>query len=243
MNRIRTLALFLALAMGAPALHAADKVTHLPVKFAKGASGATLSGGFAGYDSVEYSLAARAGQTLHVRVQGQGAQFNVFAPGDRPGSATAIGTGYAGADWTGTLPASGAYTIQVYQMRASARRGARVAYTIRFDVSGAATQRAAPAATKRAFDASGKVPCAAARGQPMGQCPFVVTRRPAGVTTVLVTHGDGHTRALYFQGGKAVGTDLPAGGAAFSAAMESDLFLIRADNERYEIPDVVVSGD
>ena len=102
----------------------------MPVHFAKGASSATLKGSFSGYDSVHYTVAARAGQTMTVATTGSAnASFNVFAPGDVPGQAAALGSnGPKG--WTGTLPASGTYTVQVYQMRASARRGAKVDYAI-----------------------------------------------------------------------------------------------------------------
>lgn len=109
----------------------ADKVTTVPVKFAKGASSATIKGDFAGYDSVQYTLAAKTGQTMTVKVAGStNANFNVFAPGATPGQAQALGQGGVGSDWSGALPATGTYTVQVYQMRASARRGEKVAYTI-----------------------------------------------------------------------------------------------------------------
>lgn len=121
---------FAALLAIAP-LAAADKVSTVPVHFAKGASSATLKGNFTGYDSVQYTLAAKAGQTLSVSITGSSnANFNVFAPGDKPGAATALGQGYVGGDWKGRLPATGTYTVQVYQMRASARRGTGVPYSL-----------------------------------------------------------------------------------------------------------------
>ncbi len=124
-----TLALFAATAF------AADKVTSVSVHFEKGTSSASMKGSFAGYDSVEYSLGAKAGQTLTVRIAGNSnANFNIFAPGDKPGAATAIGSGSVGADWSGPLPKSGNYTIQVFQMRASARRAEAVPYTISFAI-------------------------------------------------------------------------------------------------------------
>ncbi|VDZ73604.1 Uncharacterised protein [Atlantibacter hermannii] len=58
------------------------------------------------------------------------ANFNVFGPGATPGEAEALGTGYVGGDWTAKLPASGTYTIQVYQTRATARKGAKVPHTL-----------------------------------------------------------------------------------------------------------------
>jgi len=110
---------------------AADKVTVVPVQFAKGAHSATVKGSFKGYDSINYTLVAKAGQTMTVNISGSSnANFNVFAPGAIPGQAEAMGTGYVNEKWQSILPASGKYTIQVYQMRASARRGEAVPHTL-----------------------------------------------------------------------------------------------------------------
>lgn len=118
-------------AMLAMTAQAADKVTVVPVQFAKGAQSASVKGTFKGYDSINYTLVAKAGQTMSVTISGSSnANFNVYAPGAVPGQAEAMGTGYVGEKWQGSLPASGKYTIQVYQMRASARRGETVPHTL-----------------------------------------------------------------------------------------------------------------
>ncbi|QSX73503.1 g-type lysozyme inhibitor [Lysobacter arenosi] len=114
---------------------AQDKVSTVPVAFAKGSSSASLKGNLGGYDSVNYTLGAKGGQTMTVKISGSSnANFNVFAPGDRPGSSTALGSGSVGSNWSGKLPTSGTYTIQVYQMRASARRGEQVPFNIAFQI-------------------------------------------------------------------------------------------------------------
>ena len=134
MKPVHTLALSIAFAFATTSAVAADKVTTVPVKFAKGASSATMKGSFAGYDSVHYTLDARAGQTMTVTLAGSSnANFNVFAPGDAPGAATALGSN-SDRGWTGKLPKTGTYTVQVYQMRASARRGEKVPYTITLSI-------------------------------------------------------------------------------------------------------------
>lgn len=116
--------------LAAPAL-AADKVTTVPVQFAKGASSAQVKGAFAGYDSVNYTLTAKQGQQMTVKIAGSNnANFNVFGPGATPGAAAALGSGYVGGDWSAKLPESGKYTIQVYQTRATARKGAKVPHTL-----------------------------------------------------------------------------------------------------------------
>jgi hypothetical protein len=129
MNNSFRIAVFASLL--AMTVQAADKVTVVPVQFAKGAQSATVKGTFKGYDSINYTLVAKAGQTMTVNISGSSnANFNVFAPGAVPGQAEAMGTGYVNEKWLGTLPASGKYTIQVYQMRASARRGEAVPHTL-----------------------------------------------------------------------------------------------------------------
>ncbi|HCN45793.1 MAG TPA: g-type lysozyme inhibitor [Pseudomonas sp.] len=124
------LSLALAFSAGNPAL-AKDTVTTVPVQFAKGASSSVLKGQFSGYDSVRYTLGAKAGQSMTVRIKGsRNANFNVFAPG----ASTALGGGSVGSDWSAVLPDSGEYRVEVYQMRASARRGEKVEYSIEFGV-------------------------------------------------------------------------------------------------------------
>lgn len=117
--------------MMAASVQAADKVTTVPVHFAKGAHSAKVDGTFSGYDSINYTLGAKEGQTMTVAIAGSNnANFNVFAPGDKPGQATALGSGYVGSQWQGTLPKSGKYLIQVFQMRATARNGAKVPHSL-----------------------------------------------------------------------------------------------------------------
>ena len=117
--------------MMAASVQAADKVTTVPVHFAKGAHSAKVDGTFSGYDTINYTLVAKAGQTMQVTIAGSdNANFNVYAPGAIPGQAEAMGSGYVGEQWQATLPSSGKYLIQVYQMRASARRGEQVPHTL-----------------------------------------------------------------------------------------------------------------
>ncbi|HAU4962987.1 TPA: g-type lysozyme inhibitor, partial [Aeromonas hydrophila] len=106
-------AALLAITMAAGA-QAADKVTTVPVQFAKGAHSAQLKGSFTGYDTIHYTLVAKAGQTMTVKIGGSSnANFNVFAPGAQPGQAEALGSNDGNGQWQGALPASGKYLIQV----------------------------------------------------------------------------------------------------------------------------------
>jgi hypothetical protein len=131
MAPFRSILLTALLALTPALAGAADKVTTTPVQFAKGTSSATLRGTVAGYDTVRYTVVARAGQTMTVTLAGSAnANLNVYAPGVVPGQAEALGSTDETRRWTGTLPASGTYVVQVYQMRAQARRGEKAPHTL-----------------------------------------------------------------------------------------------------------------
>jgi len=118
------------------------------------------------------------------------------------------------------------------------------------DASGWATaeflEPASPSlrAGQGAFDATGAIPCAQHAGQPMRQCQFGVARGEGGSATVVVTHADGWQRALFFENGEFLSADASEAGGGFdaSASKEADLFMIRVDEERYEIPEAVIFG-
>ncbi len=103
------------------------------VQFARGASSATLHGKIHGYDTVDYVLSARAGQTLNVRLQptNTSAYFTVA----RQGADEALFIGStSGNQFTGRLPANGDYVVRVYLMRNAARRDEHANYTLSIGV-------------------------------------------------------------------------------------------------------------
>jgi hypothetical protein len=121
-------ALAAVLAAALPAV-AQDHSRTERIQFARGASSATLHGYIHGYDTVDYVLGARGGQTLTVRLQptNASAYFNVT----RQGAAEALFVGSTtGNQFTGRLPASGDYVVRVYLMRNAARRDEHANYTL-----------------------------------------------------------------------------------------------------------------
>jgi hypothetical protein len=113
------------------------------IRFDRGAEGAEVRGRIAGYDGASYLVGARAGQTLAVEMETSNASayFNVTAPGQT--EAMFIGS-TSGLAFTGVLPATGDYRIDVYLMRNAARRDEMASYTLRVAVP--AAQASAPAA-------------------------------------------------------------------------------------------------
>ena len=79
--------------------------------------------------------------------------------------------------------------------------------------------------------------------QPMASCPFGIKREANGSGIVIITKPDGHTRAIFFENGKSVGADVSeADPGDFKAEKRGELSIIHIGEERYEIPDAVISG-
>jgi len=248
LSLVRSLSLALALAVAGTSL-AADGIQSKPLQFAKGANSATVKGSIQGRQTIDYKLRAKAGQTMKVTLKSgnPGLAFNVLPPGSKD---VAIEGAIELQEWSGTLPADGEYAVRTYLDRAGARRGEKASYTLTVAIDGASGGAAAAGgdAIERAgagkFNATGKIPCAQAKGQPMGQCDFGVARGGGGTAAVSVTLPDGRKRMIFFEKGKATGADLSQadGNMAFRATKEADLYKIQAGNERYEIPEAVVFG-
>lgn len=240
-------ALTAAIFLSAPSLLLArDDIRREPIQFAAGKSGATVKGAVKGYETVDYILRAGAGQTMSVSLKTSNLAnyFNVLPPGS---SDVAIHTGStSGNEFSGTLPATGDYTVRVYLMRSAARRDETANYTLDVNITGAAKSGAADDDAKvpgTDYHATGDIPCSMGEGQPMGQCPFGVKREGNGTGMVTVTKSGGRTRVIFFENGRATGYDMSqADPGEFSAEKQSDLNIIRIGDERYEIPDAVIQG-
>jgi len=115
---------------------AKDVVHKAQVHFDKGTSGGTMHGKIKGYDTFNYTLGAKAGQYMRVNLETKhtATYFNIFEPGKGPGGAAMyIGT-TQGNSYTGNLPSSGTYTIQVYMMRSAARRNETANYKLHIGI-------------------------------------------------------------------------------------------------------------
>lgn len=116
------------LPLAAPAI-ARDEARTERVSFARGTSSKVIKSSVRGYDVVDYLVGARAGQTLSVKMTTSNAAsyFNVSAAG--ADQALFVGS-TSGNAFSGKLPASGDYKVQVYLMRNAARRGETAKYTL-----------------------------------------------------------------------------------------------------------------
>jgi hypothetical protein len=100
------------------------------VQFHKGANSTTVHGTIKGYESVDYVLGARKGQSMNVSMAtDNGANyFNIIEPG-KADEAMFVGS-TSGNQFEGTLPANGDYKVRVYLMRSAARRGEVAKYRL-----------------------------------------------------------------------------------------------------------------
>lgn len=250
MKVLRRLSMAFVLGAAAASVHATDAIDIRPLHFAEGASSAAVKGSLKGRKVIDYSLRAKAGQTMHVALKTGNASnhFNVLPPGSQD-VAIFIGS-MSGHQWSGTLPADGDYTIRVYLMRSAARRHERADYTLTVGITGSAAAAAAPAlgaapagdarVKGTPYHATGQVPCSmggAAEGS--AQCAFGVIRGKPGNAEVHLTPPGGLRRVLIFAGGK-VRSDADA---RVKVGKRGDLWWVEVnDHEHYRIPEAVISG-
>ncbi len=128
--------LALAIMLLSPA--SADAIERKRVVFASGKDFSTINAQIKGDESYEYILGAKAGQTMSVTFTPSNprAYFNILAPGSD--QAIFVGQNEAKPNtFEGVLPESGDYVIQVYLVRAAARRNEVAKYAIMIGIGGA----------------------------------------------------------------------------------------------------------
>lgn len=94
------------------------------------------------------------------------------------------------------------------------------------------------------FHATGTIPCARNAGQPMTQCKFGVIRKGNGNGSVTVFWADGGNRVIFFENGTPNRYDQSQadGGAKMTVSKSSDLYTVKIGDQRFEIPDAVMTG-
>jgi hypothetical protein len=230
----------------------AAEIRTVKVRFQAGKNSTTVKARIKGYETIDYLLGARAGQTMNVSMStDNGANyFNILAPGES--DAAMFNGSLADNQFEGVLPATGNYRIRVYLMRSAARRKETANYRLELIVgssnSAGASGAARPDPWKRIgandFDATGKIPCAQAAGQPMGSCAFGVVRQGNGSALVKISWPGGGNRVITFENGTPAGYDQSQadGGAKLAFKKNADLYTIGIGDQRFELPEAVIYG-
>ncbi|WP_296679695.1 hypothetical protein [Novosphingobium sp.] len=237
----RTALLLAAAALAAPLPVLAQAV--VPVQFAAGASARTMTGAVQGYKYVDYRISVRAGQrlTVSLRTLSGSPYFNLMEPGSRD---VAIYNSSQGEQtFSTTTTRAGAYTIRVYQMRATARRGETARFQLTVSAGragGVVTQLPGDALVPGThYNATGPITCRSMEGAPMGQCKAGVIRR-SGSATVHLNTPDGGERTILFRGANPVSSDSQAG---LMSTRRGDTIIVRIGTvEIYEIPEAFILG-
>lgn len=235
----------------APALVLAqDAIREVRVQFPRGASSTTLKGTIQGQEIIDYKLDARAGQRMTVTLTTDNASnsFNLLAPGETD-VAFFVGS-TEGNRFEGNLAKSGEQTIRVYLVRSAARRNETARYRLKVAIAGTAHDKSDSANAGDAivpgtdFHATGQIPCARVVGQPMGSCRFGVRREGGGSGSITVFWPDGGNRVIFFSKSAPSRYDESQadGGAKMTVHREADLFRVRIGDQRFEIPEAVISG-
>lgn len=209
------------------------KTTEQSITFTKDTNQKTQTGKFNGYDDVQYKIYAKKGQVLKFKVKSNNnlANINIFSPGKKPGKDDAVFIGSTqGQIGEIILPEHGEYTIQVSQMRNSARQNKTVNFQLHIQILDQNSQH-----TKK-FDATGALPCSLSLGQPTRQCQFGVVHQGNGTALVTIFSKENKEYILKFNNGK---LSSPLG----KTQKRADLSLVElSTNERFEILDAVIYG-
>ena len=242
--------LLLATALALTPMAPANAQSVVPVQFDRGASSTSINGVIRGRQYIDYRIVVRRGQQMSVALSPRRGSpyFNVIEPG--AGDVAIFNSSTSGQRFSGMTQRSGAYTIRVYQMRASGRRGEVATYGLDISVSGGRPSAGHPHAPSHngadalvrgtPYHAVAPIQCRSAAGAAMGTCKAGVIRRPGSATVHLDTP-DGGERTIVFRNGRAVSSDSNAG---LTERVRGDLHIVRIGTvEIYQIPDVLLTGD
>jgi len=249
MSRFITIAILFAMAAPVPltalAAGEAGATQRHTVQFAKGKSSAQMRGSIKGGGDAEYTINARAGQTLAVtlKTSNTSSYFNV-APRSSKEEAMFIGSS-SGAEAKLMLPADGTYVVQVYLMRNAARRNESAKYTLDVAVTGQplpplpGAQDALVPGTR--FHATADVPCQTLGSAAGASCKAGVVRRGRdGTATVELRGANGRARNVLFVKGQPVTSD---SAQPMTSSRQGDLVTVRfGSDERYDVPDALLTG-
>jgi hypothetical protein len=115
---------------------------------------------------------------------------------------------------------------------------------------GTATQLPEPAPSEDAlvpgttFNATGSITCVRSADASMQSCDFGVTRSGGGNGTLTVFWPDGGTRVIFFESGTPAYFDQSAAddGKEMTVTQDVDTFIVMIGDERFEIPEAVITG-
>jgi len=96
-----------------------------------------------------------------------------------------------------------------------------------------------------AFDATGEVRCAQEAGRALGTCVAKVARSEGSAAAIVVTFPNGFARTLTFENGTFLRGDATMSGVGTDTdwTLSDGTYRVRVDDQRFELPEALVSGD
>jgi hypothetical protein len=223
----------------APCANADTTARQLPI----GPKALSVKESIKGYQSADYRIKALAGQTLKVTLTARHPQayFNLLPSGTQ--EAMFVGSSM-GNKASVVIPMDGEFTVQVYFMRAAARRGAASKFTLTASLQGQALP--AIASSKDAlvpgtpFHATASVKCAPPFSANVTSCDAGVIRRGLdGTATVQVRWPQG-VRHILFVKGEPIATD---SAQPITSTKTEDMNKVTiGGDEMFDIPDALLTG-
>ena len=121
-THIRWLAAACIACFAGAATWAQDDALTQRVRFKKGTNSAVINGTIKGYQTIDYVVAGRKGETAKVSLttKAKDTYFNILAPGQK--EAALFNSSLSQNLYEGALPEDGDYRIRVYMRRPDARR-------------------------------------------------------------------------------------------------------------------------
>ena len=216
------------------------------VRLAPHAASAKVEGSLEGDATVDYMVRAAAGQTLEIELDATHRMndFNVLPPGSK--DVAMYSSAMRGVrKYAGVLPADGDYAIRVYIGRAAARRHEGSDFRLTIALRGKplpalpTTDDAMVAGTP--FHATARIHCVPPFASAAAQCDAGVVRRGHDGTATVEVRGSGDLRRrILFVRGRPTASDAMD---AMTFSRSGDVGVVTFESgERYEIPDVFLSG-
>ncbi|WP_424984401.1 hypothetical protein [Microbulbifer sp. S227A] len=93
--------------------------------------------------------------------------------------------------------------------------------------------------------APSSIACAQERGEPIGQCSYDVERDEAGNSTVTAIFANGFKRKLFFRDGKFLKASVTMSGVGTDTdwTLADGIHVILVDGQRYDVPDILITGN
>ncbi len=220
------------------------------VNFQPGTNSTNIRGQIRGYESIDYILNARAGQSANFSLGTDNPQnyFNVIPPSESDTGVALFTGSISGNQYEGILPENGDYRIRVYLMRAAARRGEVANYVLDMAIGNSNLSRnsnsTGPYSTDN-YDATTIFDCEVRNLSDLreithGQsCPAGILRGDRGSASIRIQLPNGGERVLNFDNGNVTTPD----GGNLNWGKDGDTWFIGIDgSEFFIIPEAAVNG-